>query len=83
MSSKFNVGDMIAYLHGDKIQEKENPIVLVIGKELSDDKRVKQYRLLVLGDMETDYNYYFGYLNSDNTYVQSIDYVDAWFKRLS
>jgi hypothetical protein len=77
MSNTFNVGDIIQ-------ENEDDPICLVIGnEELAEDKRIKQYRLLVLEDMERDYNHHFGYLNSDNTFVQSIHYVDAWFKRVS
>lgn len=77
MNNRFDVGDIIQ-------ENEDDPICLVVGREeLAEDNRIKQYRLLVLGDMETDYNHYFGYLNSDNTFVQSIRYVDAWFKRVS
>lgn len=73
---KYNIGDILVGKN-KPLFETDRVYVVVYGIGLSEDKKIKQYRLFPLGNEQVPFP-----LNPDGTYVHSIEYVEKWYSKV-
>ncbi len=73
---KYNIGDILV-IQNKPLFDADRLYVVIYGTTLSEDKKVKQYRLFPLGNEQMPFP-----LSPDGTYVNSIEYVEKWYRKV-